>query len=122
MGKVHRQIGKSFNLDWEDAQQKEYSASDIKGVQAKIIIGPQDGDPNYYVRYFHVEPGGQTSLDRHEHDHGVYIIHGRAMILLGEETVELGPQDIAYIPGNERHQFFAVGPNPLGFLCIVPPH
>jgi mannose-6-phosphate isomerase-like protein (cupin superfamily) len=122
MGKVHRQIGKPLALDWEGVLPKTYDAADVSGVEAKVIIGPQDGQPNYYVRYFRVEPGGQTSLDQHEHDHGVFILHGRAEVKLGDETVEVAPQDIVYVPGYEVHQFRAVGPEPLGFLCIIPPH
>jgi mannose-6-phosphate isomerase-like protein (cupin superfamily) len=109
-------------LDWERVLPQSYEAADVSGVEAKVIIGPQDGEPNYYVRYFRVEPGGQTSLDQHEHDHGVFILHGRAQVFLGGETVELEPQDIVYVPGMEVHQFRSLGPEPLGFLCIVPPH
>jgi quercetin dioxygenase-like cupin family protein len=122
MAKLHRHIGKPQNLDWEGVQTKEYASTSAWGVEGKVIIGPHDGKPNYYLRYFRVEPGGYTSLDRHEHDHGVYIIHGRAEVLLGAETVVMGPHDVVYIPGNEEHQFRAVGPEPLGFLCIIPPH
>ena len=122
MGHVHRQIGEPLALDWEGILPKTYEADDVTGVEAKVIIGPQDGNPNYYVRYFRVEPGGQTSLDQHEHDHGVFILHGRTEVLLGEETFQLEPQDIVYVPGMEVHQFRAVGPEPLGFLCIVPRH
>lgn len=122
MGSVHRQVGKDFALAWDGARPKIYDASDARGVEGQVIIGPHDGNPNYFVRYFRVEPGGQTSLDQHEHDHGVYILHGQAEVLLGEETVEIGPQDIVYVPGNEIHQFRAIGNEPLGFLCIVPPH
>ncbi|NIS83560.1 MAG: cupin domain-containing protein [Anaerolineales bacterium] len=122
MGSVHRQVGKGFSLAWDGAHPKVYEASDAHGVEGQVIIGPHDGDPNYFVRYFRVEPGGQTSLDQHEHDHGVYILHGRAEVLLGDETVELEPQDIVYVSGHEIHQFKAIGSDPLGFLCIVPPH
>lgn len=120
MGSVHRQIGKPLALDWENVRIKEYNVPDVKGVTGKVIIGPQDGSPNCFMRYFRVEPGGNTSLDQHEHDHGVFILHGRAEVLLGDETVEVGPQDIVYIPGNEIHQLRAVGDEPLGFLCVVP--
>jgi mannose-6-phosphate isomerase-like protein (cupin superfamily) len=42
--------------------------------------------------------------------------------LLGDETVDLNPQDIIYVPGDVVHQFRSIGSEPLGFLCIVPPH
>lgn len=122
MAKIHRQIGKPTDLRWEGTRPLVYESADVAGVKGTVIIGPRDGRPNYHVRYFRVDPGGHTSLDRHEHDHGVYIIHGRAEVLLGDETVELGPGDVVYIPGNEIHQFRSLGPEPLGFLCVVPPH
>jgi quercetin dioxygenase-like cupin family protein len=120
MAKVHKQIGSPDAPDWEGARVKDYSLVGVKDVKAKVIIGPHDGDPNYYLRYFRVEPGGNTVLDQHAHDHGVYILHGRAEVLLGEETVELEPTDVVYIPGDEVHQFRTIGSEPLGFLCIVP--
>ena len=46
------------------------------------------------MRYFAAQPGGHTSLDQHAHDHGVYVLHGRARLRLGDE--------------------------PFGFLCVVP--
>lgn len=122
MADVHRQIGHPLALDWEGSRPKEYDAPDAEGVEGRVIIGPQDGRPSYYIRYFRVEPGGQTALDQHEHDHGVFIIHGRAEVQLGDEIVGMKPQDVVYIPGNETHQFRAVGADPLGFLCVVPPH
>ncbi len=122
MARIHRQIGEPFSLDWQEVETEAYEAPHVRGVVKKVIIGPKDGDPNYHVRYFRVEPHGQTSLDQHDHDHAVYILHGRAEVLLDDETVVMEPQDIVYIPGNEIHQFRAAGPEPLGFLCIVPPH
>lgn len=121
MAKVHRHVGEPTEMDWEGVLPKEYKASDAMGVIGKVIIGPQDGEPNYYVRYFRVEPGGQTALDQHEHDHGVFILHGQAEVRLGEDFEVVNPNDIVYIAGNDVHQFRALGSEPLGFLCIVPP-
>ena len=72
------------------------------------------------MRYFAVQPGGHTSLDRHNHDHGVYIIHGQARLRLGDNEYELHAGDVVYIPSNEVHQFFASGEEAFGFLCVVP--
>jgi quercetin dioxygenase-like cupin family protein len=73
------------------------------------------------MRYFEIEPGGQSSFDRHEHDHGVYILKGRAKVLIGWDVHDVGPGDVVYIAPNEQHQFESVGEGPLGFLCVVPP-
>ena len=40
------------------------------------LIG-RERAPYFAIRYFEVEPGGQTVLDRHRHDHGVFILRGK---------------------------------------------
>ena len=120
MGIVHYYTGQEGNFDWEGATEKHYQAVDVKGVTAKVLVGPAEGAPNFRIRYFRVEPGGCTSLDKHPHDHGVFILHGRATVLLGNEEVQVGPRDVVYIPGDEVHQFRALGEEPLGFLCVIP--
>jgi oxalate decarboxylase/phosphoglucose isomerase-like protein (cupin superfamily) len=46
--------------------------------------------------------------------------YGRALVLLGSDEVGAGPRDVVYVPGNEVHQFRALGDEPLGFLCVIP--
>jgi quercetin dioxygenase-like cupin family protein len=120
MGVVHRFIGQEDALDWEGVTEQRYDADDVVGVSAKVLVGPGEGAPNYRLRYFRVEPGGNTSLDQHAHDHGVLILHGRATVRLGKQQVVAGPRDVVYVPGNEVHQFSALGDEPLGFLCVIP--
>ena len=86
-----------------------------------MVIGPEDGANNFSVRYFEIEPGGQSSFDRHDHDHGIYILRGRAKVLIGWDVHDVSPGDVVYIAPNEQHQFESVGKEPLGFLCVVPP-
>ncbi len=47
-------------------------------------------------------------------------MHGRARLRLGDDEHELNVGDVVYIPGNEVHQFFTLGQEPFGFLCVVP--
>jgi mannose-6-phosphate isomerase-like protein (cupin superfamily) len=41
-------------------------------------------------------------------------------VRLGEHEVQVGARDVVYVPGDEVHQFRAVGDEPLGFLCVIP--
>ena len=120
MGVVHRFVGQDGALDWEGVVVQRYDADDVVGVSAKVLVGPAEGAPNFRIRYFRVEPGGNTSLDQHPHDHGVLILHGRASVRLGDQQVTAGPRDVVYVPGDEVHQFRALGDEPLGFLCVIP--
>jgi quercetin dioxygenase-like cupin family protein len=120
MGIVHQYIGEEHDFDWEGVTEKRYQAADVQGVTAKVLVGPTEGAPNFRIRYFRVEPGGCTSLDQHPHDHGVFILHGRALVLLGSDEAQVGPRDVVYVPGDEVHQFRVLGDEPLGFLCVIP--
>ena len=120
MGVVHRFQGEESAFDWQGVTEKTYEAADVVGTSAKVLIGPAEEAPHFRIRYFRVEPGGQTSLDQHPHEHGVFILHGRALVRLGDDEVQVGPRDVVYVPGDEVHQFRAVGDEPLGFLCVIP--
>ncbi len=120
MGRVHRFVGTADSFDWEDVPEKVVTGPGVAGVSGKILVGPLDGAPNFRIRYFRIEPGGHSALERHGHDHGVYILHGHGRVRMGEEEVEVSPGDAVYIPGWELHQFSAVGDEPLGFLCVIP--
>lgn len=118
MGIVHRYTGTEKTFDWAGVSDLLYEAVDVKDVTAKLLVGEAEGAPYFRIRYFRLEPGGCTSLDRHPHDHGVVMLHGRALVRLGEDEVAVGPLDVIYIPGDEVHQFKALD-GPVGFLCVI---
>ena len=121
MGAVHKYQGKDGNNEWEGVQVQPYERGGAVGGSVRVVIGPEDGAHNFTMRYFEIEPGGQSSFDRHDHDHGVYILKGRAKVLIGWDVHDVGPGDVVYIAPNEQHQFESIGEEPLGFLCVVPP-
>ena len=120
MGVIHRFTGNKTAFDWEDVPEKVIDAANASGVTGKVLVGPADDAPNFRIRYFRIAPGGFSTLERHPHEHGVFILHGQARIRLGADAVEAGPLDVVYVPGNELHQFQALGEEPLGFLCVIP--
>jgi quercetin dioxygenase-like cupin family protein len=123
MGKIHRQgTIENGELRWHDVQVRAYGPENSGADKAtrQVLIGTDENSPNFHIRYFAVQPGGHTSLDQHAHEHGVYILHGRALLRLENSEYELNAGDVVYIPGNEVHQFFASGQEPFGFLCVVP--
>ena len=123
MGIIHRRSTiENGELRWHDVPVRAYGPENSGAGSAtrQILIGADENSPNFHVRYFAVQPGGHTSLDQHAHEHGVYVLHGRARLRLENDEYELNTGDVVYIPGNEVHQFFASGQEAFGFLCVVP--
>ena len=123
MSVIHRFSGTETAWDWENVLEYPIKPGDerSRGASGKIVISPQDGAGYFIFRYFRVEPGGLSTLkDYHGHDHGVLILHGRAIVHLGEKQFEVGPHDAVYISPWEEHWLETVGDEPLGFLCVIP--
>jgi quercetin dioxygenase-like cupin family protein len=123
MSSIHR-AGRveQGELRWQDIPLRAYGPENSGADRAtrQILIGNDEQSPHFHMRYFAVQPGGHTSLDQHAHDHGVYILHGRARLRLNDTEHELNTGDVVYISGNDVHQFFTMGEEPFGFLCVVP--
>ena len=71
------------------------------------------------MRYFEVDAGGYSTLERHQHVHGVMILRGHGQCLVGDEVRAVAPFDLVTIPSWTWHQFRAMATEPLGFLCMV---
>ena len=71
------------------------------------------------VRYFEVDAGGHTTLEKHEHTHLVIPIKGKGSCLVGDEVLPLAIHDLVYVPSWAWHQFRAAENEVLGFLCMV---
>lgn len=120
MSWVRKFTGSQGALEWAAVDPEAYDDLDVQGVSVRWLIGPGQETPNFALRYFEIEPGGKTSLDRHVHDHGVFVLRGRGQVLLGEEVREIGFGDAVYVSSYEIHQFTCMRDEPLGFLCVIP--
>lgn len=116
MGVVYRFIGGSGTFRWEGVAADLYREAGSKHV----LIGPNEGAENFALRYFELPPGTTSTLDTHAHDHGVFVLHGRGQVLLGDVEQAIGFGDVVYVGPNEVHRFTASATESLGFLCVVP--
>ena len=91
----------------------------FKGVSRRILAGDNAEPCAFHVRYYEVEPGGYTRLERHEHVHSVTVLHGRGRAIVGDEVRTIVPTDHVYVGPMTFHQFINDGAEPFGFLCVV---
>jgi len=119
MSSIHKFNGEGNHFQWEGVPVRDYGASGFEGVVRHVLIGEDDGAPNFIIRYFQVAPGKSTRLEQHPHEHGVVILQGRARVQINDEFFEVGEKDAVFISGNDLHQLTALGDEPMGFICVI---
>jgi quercetin dioxygenase-like cupin family protein len=105
---------------WEGIAVKPYKreGTHFAGVTRQTLFEGGDGLA-CDLRYFEIEPGGWSSLERHHHAHAVMIVRGGGRVLVGDRIVEVRTHDLVRVPPLTWHQFRAAPDSPLGFLCMV---
>jgi quercetin dioxygenase-like cupin family protein len=105
---------------WAGVEHKPYKEDEralFKDVSRQVLFSRPDlaGE----LRYFEVAPGGFSTLERHEHVHGVMVYRGAGQALVGDQVVTVAQGDLVTVPPMTWHQFRAAVDQPLGFLCLV---
>jgi mannose-6-phosphate isomerase-like protein (cupin superfamily) len=94
------------------------------GVARHTLVGARKNDPSepgprMELRYFEVQPGAASRLEKHEHEHYVIVRRGIGYAVIGDAATEIGPDDVVYVAPLELHQFVNRGSEPFGFYCFV---
>jgi quercetin dioxygenase-like cupin family protein len=88
-------------------------------TRTQVLLGPDDGAPNFAMRRFRMEEGGGMPLHTNAVEHEQYVLTGSAEIRIGEETHRVSAGDVLYIPAGAPHSY-RVTAAPFEFLCMVP--
>lgn len=105
---------------WEGVEHKPYKEDGrdlFKDISRQTLFSRPDlaGE----LRYFEVQPGGFSTLERHHHVHAVLILRGEGTVLVGSKVLEIKTNDLVHVPPMTWHQFRAGADQLLGFLCMV---
>jgi len=118
MGVIHKKLPGKY--EWEDTDLVTYDKPTVKGVSKRVLVGPKDGAEGFAMRYFEVQPGGNSAFEHHPEIHQVYVLRGRGRVLLGATWHDIVEGDVIYIEPEEQHQLQAAPDAPLGFICVAP--
>ncbi|MFZ5572568.1 MAG: cupin domain-containing protein [Thermodesulfobacteriota bacterium] len=107
-------------MTYQKVQPTCFDSEQVKGVQGRILIGKDDGAPNFCMRLFQVETGGYTPRHRHAWEHEVFVHGGSGAVLRDGEWVPVQAGSTVYVAPDEDHQFKNTGEGPLLFVCVIP--
>ena len=101
----------------DKVEECELKAEGANGVRVKYLLHESVGAKRVLLRLFIINAEGCTPVERHKHEHEVFILDGKGLVR-GENTeVTVKKGDIVFIPSWEKHQFTNIGEEKLQFLC-----
>ncbi len=88
-------------------------------TQTQVLLGPDDGMPNFAMRRFIMGEGG--GMPRHTNlvEHEQFVLRGRARVSIGDDVHEVSAGDVLYMPPGTPHDYQVIEA-PFEFLCMVP--
>ncbi|MHA1954621.1 MAG: cupin domain-containing protein [Candidatus Heimdallarchaeaceae archaeon] len=89
----------------------------------KELFNPLTDDMTlrYSLAHAVVKPGEITYNHRLRASEVYYILQGKSIMYIDDETAEVKEGQIIYIPPNSKQRIKNIGNNDLIFLCIVDP-
>lgn len=92
-----RRHKQSFRWDGVDVHPYKEDGTHFKSISRQTVF---HGNPEMPVecRYFEIQEGGHSTLERHHHQHLVMVIRGSGQVLVGDEVNEISVNDVVHIP------------------------
>lgn len=122
--------------NWKDCEDVKIEKFPFKGEQRDVIgtsirwlskFGDDGtGYPEYGLRYFTIQPGGQIPIHNHFYHQTMYILSGKFECWQFDmETEEIvfkkitEPGDYIYVPSMEPHGMRNISDEAATFLCCI---
>ncbi len=115
---------KDHAYTWSDVtceayKQGQETGREWKSIVRQVLVGKQAEETGFHLRYFEIEPGGYSSLEKHAPAHVVITVRGQGRVVLNAQAREMQALDTVYVAPWTPHQFLAGDDEPFGFFCIV---
>lgn len=108
-------------LHFTDVEELDVKDYDSTGTTIRwLVTKEKDGAPNFALRRFDVQPGGQIGKHNHKQEHEIYILAGEIEVITETETYLAKANDVLYVPPNEIHGYKNNGDAVVSFICIIP--
>lgn len=121
---AQRRVIRANEQGWDGVPVEGYRPGAAVGVERHTIVGGRKSNasepgPSKELRYFELQPGAVSRLEKHRHEHYVIVKRGIGYAVIDRTVTEIAPNDVIYVGPLELHQFVNRGDEPFGFYCFV---
>jgi len=106
-----------YIINIKNVKEYELKSNGMKNVKVKYLLHAGIGAKRIQLRLFTIDIGGYTPLEKHEHEHEVFVLKGEGILRSKDKEFEIKPGDVIFIQSNELHQIVNNGNEILQFLC-----
>jgi quercetin dioxygenase-like cupin family protein len=100
-----------------------------RGAVMQVVLGPEDGTPNFVTRRISIDPGGRIPCHRHDAiEHEQVVLEGSMVVGLDDQEATVAAGDCLFIPAGVAHWYenraeVAVRfPAPQSGRCVLTDH
>jgi quercetin dioxygenase-like cupin family protein len=92
-----------------------------RGAVMQVVLGPEDGTPNFITRRISIDPGGRIPCHRHDAiEHEQVVLDGSMVVGLDDREVAVAAGDCLFIPAGVAHWYENRAEVAVRFVCVVP--
>src|SRR5271157_3876636 len=106
--------------NYSTMQATHFDNEAARGVDARVLIGKNDGANNFCMRIFEISVGGNTPKHSHDWEHEMFIHSGEGEIYGNGQWNPVKSGNAIFVPGHEEHQIRNRGEELLTVVCLVP--
>lgn len=92
----------------------------VKNVAGRVMIGKEDGAPNFCMRVFEMGKDGFSPKHTHDWEHEVFVHTGHGEVFIKDTWHALSPGSVVFVPANVEHQFRNNSDDLFTFVCLIP--
>jgi mannose-6-phosphate isomerase-like protein (cupin superfamily) len=91
-------------------------------LSSHMLISPQNSSTrNLSIQISSVPVGSEQPVHAHEPEQCYYVIKGKGLMIIEDETREVSPGDAIHIPSNKKHGIKNIGDEALEYLTANSP-
>ena len=106
--------------DIQSHEQAPLTMDGATGAKIRVLIGPNENAPNFYMRHVEVEPGGCTPHHAHDYEHEILVLKGGGTAKASDSDRPFKTGDVIYVPPGETHQLVNTSSAPCELICLIP--
>ncbi len=106
--------------NYNKVERRDVRRDQSAGVSVRVAISVEDGAQQLAMRVIEIDPGGLTAMHTEPHEQAIFVTKGSGLVTDGKRECRLAPDDVLFIPAEQKHQIKNTGDGRLILVSTIP--